>query len=77
MGQLARRAAWPDHQLTAAIGAHAAQLLVRAAAAKRAFKGADARFGGLVGQVGVAALAAGAELEDGGALGGGTGQNLR
>ena len=59
-GQLASRPPWPSDQLTAAIGAHALQLLVSAGAAKRAFKAANARFNACVGQIDVAVFAVGA-----------------
>ena len=43
IGQLGGRAAWARYQLTAAVGALAAEQVVGAGCAKRAFEGANPR----------------------------------
>ena len=65
LGQLACWPARPDLQLTATVGANPVQLLVSTGAAKRAFKGANARVNRRIGQVCVAAFAIRAELKHG------------
>ena len=55
----------PAHQLAAAVGAAAVEHGVRAGAAEGALEGADARVGGIRGQIAVATLATGPQLEHG------------
>lgn len=63
--ELVRRTTWARRQLAAAVGAHALQAFGGAGFAEGALEGADARVGGVGGQVTVAAFAAGAELKHG------------
>ena len=64
-GEFVSRPARPGYQFATAVGADAAEPRAGTIAAEGAFKSADACIGRLVGQVLVAALAVGAQLEHG------------